>query len=610
MRQQPLDLLRNLYGYDSFRGRQAEVIDHVLAGHDALMLAPTGGGKSLCYQIPALLREGTGVVVSPLIALMQDQVAALRQLGVRAAFLNSTLSAAEKREVATDLRAGNLDLLYLAPERIVLGETLELLADIKPSLIAIDEAHCVSQWGHDFRPEYLQLDILRERFPGVPRLACTATADARTRTEIVGNLKLDGGRIFATGFDRPNIRYLVAERSGGAAQLMRFLRNEHPGQAGIVYCLSRKKTERVAEQLANAGLDALPYHAGLPAEVRAANQRRFLNEDGVVICATIAFGMGIDKPDVRFVVHVDMPSGLEAYYQETGRAGRDGLPATALLTYGLQDVVLRRRMLENSEADDLHKRAERQRLDAMLAYCELVTCRRQTLLRHFGDELPEPCGNCDVCLTPPETFDATVAAQKLLSCVARTGQRFGANYVIDVLLGSDDERITRFGHDQLSTHGIGGELDRNGWRAVVRQLMARGLLAPDAEGHGSLRLTEEARAVLAGEETLQLRKDPMRAPGAGRKRAGKAARVALADAQDDPDVTARFERLRELRLQLSREANVPPYVVFHDKTLVAMAALRPQNESELMEISGVGQSKLEKWGAAFLEALREEVDPA
>jgi ATP-dependent DNA helicase RecQ len=609
MPKQPLDILQTVYGYKSFRGRQAEVIDHVLAGHDALMLAPTGGGKSLCYQIPALVREGTGIVVSPLIALMQDQVSALRQLGVRAAFLNSTLSAASKREVAADLRAGNLDLLYLAPERLMLEETLELLADIKPSLIAIDEAHCVSQWGHDFRPEYLQLDILRERFPGVPRLACTATADARTRAEIVSNLNLDGGHIFATGFDRPNIRYLVAERAGGTAQLMRFLRNEHPGQAGIVYCLSRKKTERVAEQLAEAGLDALPYHAGLPAEVRAANQRRFLNEDGVVIVATIAFGMGIDKPDVRFVVHVDMPSGLEAYYQETGRAGRDGLPATALLTYGLQDVVLRRRMLETSEADELHKRAERQRLDAMLAYCELVTCRRQTLLRHFGDELPEPCGNCDVCLSPPETFDATVAAQKLLSCVARTGQRFGANYVIDVLLGSDDERITRFGHDELSTHGIGTELDRNGWRAVVRQLMALGLLAPDAEGHGSLKLTGEARGVLAGEETLQLRKDAMRAPGSGRKRKGKAARaalIALEEAQADPEVTARFERLRELRLRLSKEANVPPYVVFHDKTLVAMAALRPKNESELMEIGGVGQSKLEKWGAIFLEALREE----
>ncbi|MHC4410482.1 MAG: RecQ family ATP-dependent DNA helicase, partial [Planctomycetota bacterium] len=491
--------------------------------------------------------------------------------------------------------------------------TLELLADVKPSLIAIDEAHCVSQWGHDFRPEYLQLDVLRERFPGVPRLACTATADARTRAEIVSNLKLEGGHVFATGFDRPNIRYLVAERAGGTAQLMRFLRNEHPGQAGIVYCLSRKKTEKVAKQLADAGLDALPYHAGLPAEVRASHQRRFLNEDGVVIVATIAFGMGIDKPDVRFVVHVDMPSGLEAYYQETGRAGRDGLPATALLTYGLQDVVLRRRMLETSEADELHKRAERQRLDAMLAYCELVTCRRQTLLRHFGDELPEPCGNCDVCLSPPETFDATVAAQKLLSCVARTGQRFGANYVIDVLLGSEDERITRFGHDQLSTHGIGDELDRNGWRAVIRQLMARGLLAPDAEGHGSLLLTEKARGVLAGEETLELRRDAMRAPGSGRKRKGKATKaalMALEEAQADPEVTARFERLRELRLRLSREADVPPYVVFHDKTLVAMAALRPKSESDLLEIGGVGQSKLKKWGAVFLEALREDVDPA
>jgi ATP-dependent DNA helicase RecQ len=609
MTRTPLDILQTVYGYPTFRGRQAEVIDHLLAGGDALMLAPTGGGKSLCYQIPALLREGTGIVVSPLIALMQDQVSALRQLGVRAAFLNSSLSAAEKREVAANLRAGALDLLYLAPERLMLDDTLDLLSEVSPSVIAIDEAHCVSQWGHDFRPEYLQLDVLREHFPGVPRLACTATADARTRAEIVTNLKLDGGHIFATGFDRPNIRYLVTERSGGTTQLMRFLRNEHPGQAGIVYCLSRRKTEKVAEQLVGAGLDALPYHAGLSAGVRTANQRRFLNEDGVVIVATIAFGMGIDKPDVRFVVHVDMPSGLEAYYQETGRAGRDGLPATALLTYGLQDVVLRRRMLETSEADELHKRAERQRLESMLAYCELVTCRRQTLLRHFGDDMPDPCGNCDVCLSPPVTFDATVAAQKLLSCVARTGQRFGANYVIDVLLGSDDARITRFGHDQISTHGIGGELDRNGWRAIVRQLMARGILAPDTEGYGSLKLTEHASGVLSGKTTLELRKDPMRTPGGGRKakgKVGKAALLAADGALADPEVAARFERLRELRLQLAREANVPPYVVFHDKTLAAMAVLRPRSASELMGISGIGQAKLAKWGAVFLAALGDE----
>jgi ATP-dependent DNA helicase RecQ len=543
---------------------------------------------------------------------MADQVAALRQLGVRAAYLNSTLSQQEQAEVTAQLRSGDLDLLYLAPERLLREDTLDLLTACKPAIIAIDEAHCVSQWGHDFRPEYLKLDILAERFPDVPRLACTATADERTRQEIVANLELTDGRIFSTGFDRPNIRYLVTERSGGTAQVLRFIRNEYPGEAGIVYCLSRKKTEKVAAQLAAAGLDALPYHAGLPDQVRAANQKRFLNEDGVVMVATIAFGMGIDKPDVRFVIHNDLPSGLEAYYQETGRAGRDGLPSTALLTYGLQDVVLRRRMLENSEADDLHKRVERQRLEAMLAWSELVTCRRQSLLRHFGDDLPEPCGNCDICLFPPETFDATVSAQKLLSCVARTGQRFGANYVIDVLLGSDQERIFRFGHDKLSTYGIGTELDRNEWRAVLRQLMARGILATDAEGIGSLMLTPKSREVLQGKVTLELRKNPLLTPGGKRKSTKKSVPAALL-AEDgalaDPMAAARFEKLRELRLKLAKEAEVPPYVVFHDKTLAAMAALRPRDESELMAISGVGESKLERWGAAFLAALAEDIDP-
>lgn len=607
----PLDILRTIYGYQTFRGRQAEVIDHILAGGDALLLAPTGGGKSICYQIPALLREGTGIVVSPLIALMADQVAALRQLGVKAAFLNSTLSQQEQAEVTAQLRSGDLDILYLAPERLLREDTLDLMASCSLAIIAIDEAHCVSQWGHDFRPEYLQLDTLAERFPDVPRLACTATADDRTRLEIVANLEMTDGRIFATGFDRPNIRYLVTERSGGTAQVLRFIRNEYPGQAGIVYCLSRKKTEKVAAQLAAAGLDSLPYHAGLADQVRAANQKRFLNEDGVVMVATIAFGMGIDKPDVRFVIHNDMPAGLEAYYQETGRAGRDGLPSAALLTYGLQDVVLRRRMLENSEADDLHKRVERQRLEAMLAWTELVSCRRQALLRHFGDDLAEPCGNCDICLFPPETFDATVPAQKLLSCVTRTGQRFGANYVIDVLLGSDQERIFRFGHDKLSTYGIGTELDRNEWRAVLRQLMARGILATDDEGIGSLVLTPGSREVLQGRLKLELRKNPLLASGGKRKSAKKSVPAALL-AEDgalaDPVAAARFEKLRALRLKLAKEADVPPYVVFHDKTLAAMAALRPRDEAELMNISGVGTAKLAKWGDAFLAVLAEDVD--
>ncbi len=609
MTRTPLQVLRTVYGYDAFKDRQAEVIDHVMAGGDALLLAPTGGGKSLCYQIPALLRDGPGIVISPLIALMQDQVTALRQLGVRAAFLNSTLSAQEQRAVATDLRGGELDLLYLAPERLVREDTLDLLASAHPSIIAIDEAHCVSQWGHDFRPEYLQLDILADRFPDVPRLACTATADDRTRAEIVANLKLAGGQIFATGFDRPNIRYLVTEKAGGSDQVLRFVRDNHPDQAGIVYCLSRKRVEQVAAKLAASGLTALPYHAGLDKEIRALHQRRFLAEDAVVMVATIAFGMGIDKPDVRFVVHLDMPSGLEAYYQETGRAGRDGLPATALLTYGLQDVVLRRRMLESSDADDLHLRAERRRLESMLGYCELVTCRRQALLNHFGDVMPEPCGNCDVCLSPPETFDATEAAQKLLSCVARTGQRFGAAYVIDVLLGTDQERILRFGHDRLSTYGIGTELDRQGWRALVRQLMALGILTTDAEGIGSLKLTEAARGVLTGGASLELRKNPMKAPRA-RRRSKQAVPEALlgADGQlADPESAERFERLREVRRILAKEAGVPPYVVFHDKTLAAMAALRPRDEEALLQISGVGEAKLERWGQAFLEALKDKI---
>ncbi|MCP4545210.1 MAG: DNA helicase RecQ [bacterium] len=609
MNRTPLDILRTVYGYESFQGRQGEVIDHLISGGDALLLAPTGGGKSLCYQIPALLRAGPGIVISPLIALMQDQVATLIQLGVKAAYLNSTLSSGEQRKIMTRLCGGELDLLYLAPERLMREDTLELLTGLKPAIIAIDEAHCVSQWGHDFRPEYLQLGILAERFPAVPRLACTATADARTRAEIVANLRLTAGRVFTTGFDRPNIRYLVTDKKGGTDQVLRFIRDHHPGQAGIVYCLSRKRVEKVAEKLRAAGHVALPYHAGLDKEIRTDHQQRFLNEDAVVMVATIAFGMGIDKPDVRFVAHLDIPSGLEAYYQETGRAGRDGLPATALLTYGLQDVVLRRRMLEASTADDLHKRAERRRLETMLAYCELVTCRRQTLLAHFGDTMPAPCGNCDVCLDPPTTHDATVPAQKLLSCVARTGQRFGAVYIIDILLGSEQERILRLGHNRLSTYGIGTELDRNGWRAVVRQLLARGILTTDAEGIGSLKLTAAAGGVLSGETPLELRKNPLRAPGGGRKRNRKSTAAALAVedcAQVEPGAAARFERLRDLRRRLAAEAGVPPYVVFHDRTLTAMAALQPRTKGALLEISGVGEAKLERWGAAFLDALADD----
>ncbi len=613
-----LDILKDVFGYDTFRGRQAEIIAHVAGGGDCLVLMPTGGGKSLCYQLPALLRPGTGVVISPLIALMQDQVAAMRQLGVRAAFLNSTLPAADQRRIETLLRQRELDLLYLAPERLLQERTLALLEQSELALFAIDEAHCVSQWGHDFRPEYLRLDVLEQRFTAVPRLACTATADQRTQDEIVAKLGLTDGRVFVTGFDRPNIRYRVVPRTGGRAQLLRFIGREYPTAAGIVYCLSRRRVEQTADYLCEHGFRALPYHAGLPNSLRKQNQQRFLREDGLIIVATIAFGMGIDKPDVRFVAHLDLPRSLEAYYQETGRAGRDGLPATAYLTYGLQDVILLRRLLETSEADDRHKRIERQRLEAMLGYCEVASCRRRVLLGHFGEQLAEPCGNCDTCLTPPETFDGTVVAQKALSCVARTGQRFGALYVIDVLLGKQTARIERFGHDRISTFGIGSELDRTGWRSVLRQLMARGLLTVDREGIGSLQLTEASQPLLQGEATLELRRDPLhvtigrtgRAGRTGSRRQDSADEPlvlkAVAGALDRPEVSERFARLRTLRRRLAAEAGVPPYVVFHDKTLAAMAIHRPVDKEQFLAISGVGQVKLTTYGDQFLAELNAE----
>jgi len=606
----PLDILRTVYGYPEFRDHQAEIIDYVLAGDDALVIMPTGGGKSLCYQIPSLLRPGTGVIVSPLIALMQDQVAALRQLGVRAAFLNSTLPVHEARHVEDQLRAGDLDLLYVAPERLLQDRTLALLETVAAStglaLFAIDEAHCVSQWGHDFRPEYLQLDTLAERFPDVPRLACTATADARTRDEILQGLHLQDGRTFVTGFDRPNIRYRVVPKSDPLRQLLTFLREEHVGDAGIVYRLSRKQVEKSAVFLVENGIPALPYHAGLPKKVRRANQERFLREDGLVMTATIAFGMGIDKPDVRFVAHLDLPKSIEAYYQETGRAGRDGLPADAWMTYGLQDVILLRKMAESSEADAMHKRREQQQLDAMLGYCEVVECRRGILLQHFGEDLTAPCGNCDTCLEPVDTFDGTEAVQKALSCVARTGQRFGAQHVIDVLRGSENERVLRWGHDRLSTHGIGLELDPMGWRSVMRQLVARGVLALDPEGYGGLRLTEAAMPILRGEEELQLRRDVLkRTPSAKAKRRARLAFVAEDGDLDDPVAQTLFEKLRARRRELAEEQGVPPYVIFHDRALAAMAVHRPVTAEAFLGIGGVGEKKLERYGAVFMELIRE-----
>ena len=591
-----LETLHAVFGYDQFRGSQGEIVNHLIDGGNALVLMPTGGGKSLCYQIPALVRDGTAVVISPLIALMQDQVEALRQNGVRAAYLNSSLSFADSNTVESQLMSGDLDLLYVAPERLMMPRMLErldqLAANDRLALFAIDEAHCVSQWGHDFRPEYHQLSILHQRFPTVPRVALTATADEPTRRDIMARLDLGDGALFNSGFDRPNIRYHIAENRGNSRdQLVRFIRDQHAGDAGIVYCLSRKRVEEIAAWLVGQGFTALPYHAGMSGEQRQHNQARFLREDGVIIVATIAFGMGIDKPDVRFVAHLNLPKSVEAYYQETGRAGRDGLAANAWMAYGLQDVITLRQMQDGSNAEESYRRIERHKLDAMLGLCELTTCRRQALLRYFGDELDAPCGNCDNCLSPPETWDATVAAQKALSCAYRTGQRFGVTYLVDVLLGKSNDRIAQFGHDQISTFAIGKELSATEWRGVFRQLIALGLLSVDVEGHGSIRLTEQARPVLRGERALQLRKAP---PARTRKsRSGSAA----------AGHGALWEALRQHRRELAEEQGVPAYVIFHDATLAEMAERRPSDISQLATISGVGRRKLEDYGHSFLEVI-------
>lgn len=593
---QALEILQSVFGYADFRPSQAAVISTLIQGGDALVLMPTGGGKSLCYQIPSLVRPGVGIVISPLIALMQDQVAALQQVGVRAAALNSALDPNQVHQTEAQLLAGELDLLYVAPERLMTPGFQSLLQQVEIALFAIDEAHCVSQWGHDFRPEYIQLSALHQQFPQVPRVALTATADNPTRKEIVERLNLEQAQRFINGFDRPNIRYRVAASSSGARnQLLRFIRLDYPDQAGIVYCLSRRKVDETAAWLDGQGIKSLPYHAGLSKEERATNQERFLREDGVVIVATIAFGMGIDKPDVRFVVHLNLPKSLEAYYQETGRAGRDGQPSEALLFYGLQDVVTLRQFLVNSDADEAHKQIEGQKLERMLGYCELTSCRRQALLAYFGDQMDEPCGNCDTCLNPPETWDATVAAQKALSCVHRTGQRFGVNYLIDVLLGKTNERIQRFGHDQISTYGIGDDLNTTQWRGLFRQLIAQGLLGVDPEGHGGLRLTEACRQVLKGEQTLHLRKEqrPERKEAKKRRSSYKGAHGEL------------WEALRHRRTELAEEQGVPPFVIFHDATLMAMMEYRPTSMEQMGRISGIGQHKLEAYGEQFLKILAD-----
>ncbi|WP_202906257.1 DNA helicase RecQ [Ectothiorhodospira magna] len=598
--QAPLNILRNTFGYDRFRSPQDEVIQTLLEGGDALVLMPTGGGKSLCYQIPAMAMPGTGVVVSPLIALMQDQVAALQQAGVRAACLNSSLTLDAVRAVESQLLSGRLDLLYIAPERLLTERTLTLLERARINLFAIDEAHCVSQWGHDFRPEYIRLSLLAERWPQVPRIALTATADARTREEIRGRLGLDQARVFISGFDRPNIRYRIHQSTGNARRdLLRFIRDTHPDEAGIVYCLSRKRVDEVAHWLTGQGLTALPYHAGLSAAVREAHQRRFLNEEGIIIVATIAFGMGIDKPNVRFVAHLNLPKSIEAYYQETGRAGRDGLAADAWMSYGLQDVITLRQMVDASEADEAHKRVERHKLDAMLGLCESVACRRQTLLPYFGEPLPEPCGNCDNCLEPPQTWDGTIPAQMALSCVHRTGQRFGVNYLLDVLRGKADERIKGFGHDRLGVFGIGRDLTVNEWRGIFRQLIARGLLTVDLEGHGGLHLNPSCRPVLRGEVPLMLRKETRPPKPSREPRRSRALEL------DSPEDHRLFEALRQCRRRLADQQGVPPYMVFSDATLHHMAQARPHSLAAMANISGVGEKKLESYGLVFLEVIRE-----
>jgi ATP-dependent DNA helicase RecQ len=603
----PQQILHDVFGYNQFRHQQQAIVEHVIGGQDALVLMPTGGGKSLCYQIPALARDGLALVVSPLIALMQDQVEALQQLGVNAAFLNSSLSAEDNARITREVVSGEIKLLYVAPERLMVGSFLSLLDEVQQhtglALFAIDEAHCVSQWGHDFRPEYRQLTVLHNRFPDVPRIALTATADAPTRAEIISQLNLENARQFVSSFDRPNIRYHVGIKNNARQQLQAFLEREHANDAGIIYCLSRKKVEETAAWLVEKGWSALPYHAGLPAQLREHHQRRFLREEGIIMVATIAFGMGIDKPNVRFVAHLDLPKSMEGYYQETGRAGRDGLQANAWMVYGMGDVVFMRQMLDSGEASEERKRLERLKLDALLGYCESTVCRHQSILRYFGESHPGACEQCDNCLHPVETWQATQVAQMALSCVFRTGQRFGVGHLIDVLTGKTTAQVERFGHDKVSTFGIGKTLNQNQWSGVYRQLIAAGLLEADMAAYGGLKLTEAARPVLKGEQEVWLRRDAEPEKRMSKAERSARAKEAFEGANDDP----LWQALKAKRLELAREQGVPPYVIFHDSTLLEIHNRKPQSLDEMGQISGIGQAKLQKYGDEFLQVLEEMI---
>lgn len=596
------EILRNIFGYNEFRGNQADVIEHLIKGNDALVLMPTGGGKSLCYQIPAIARPGVGIVVSPLIALMQDQVDALLQLGIKAAFLNSSLDAQSAWQVERDLTEGKLDLLYVAPERLLMPRFLELLENADIALFAIDEAHCVSQWGHDFRPEYIQLSILHERFPDVPRIALTATADEPTRREIIEQLNLKNARQFTSSFDRANIRYRIVQKQNPREQLRHFLETEHQGNAGIIYCLSRKRVEETAAWLSKKGWNALPYHAGLSNAVRQKHQRRFIREEGVIIVATVAFGMGIDKPNVRFVAHLDLPKSMEGYYQETGRAGRDGLPADAWLSYGIGDVITMRHMLDNSDADEKHKRLEQRKLNALLGFCETTVCRRQVMLHYFGEEYLSICNNCDNCLEPVATWDGKIAAQMAMSCVYRTGQRFGVKHLIDVLLGKMTPQVERFHHDKVSTFGIGNEYTQMQWQSIYRQLVAANYLTVDMSGYGGLQLTKNSMPLLRGEENIALRKDPENIKKKSKKSSAK-----NADKNSPNSGDALWQALKSKRLELAREQGVPPYIIFHDSSLIEIHARKPQTLDSFAKISGVGQRKLERYGEAFIKVICDNV---